>query len=342
MSNILIIRTSAIGDVAMTIPVVYSVAEDNPQDAFTMLTHTSVMPLFINHPPNLQVIGINTKTTEKSFFSLLRFGWALRANKFDMVIDLHNVLRSWILDFIIRLTGAKIYIMKKLRSANKQISARPPKKIFQIRPVINRYSDVFRTAGFKFEVTFVSLFAKNPVDETAVKAMAGDKTGFWIGIAPFARHKGKIYPIDKMEKIVARYAKRSDCKLFLFGGGGDEKNILDRWESIYKHTVNVSGHFTMDMELVLMSRLDVMVSMDSANMHLALLTGAKVVSIWGATHPYAGFYGYRRDENKIVQTNLPCRPCSVYGNKPCYRRDYACLTQIKPENIIEKIEAFLQ
>ena len=91
-------------------------------------------------------------------------------------------------------------------------------------------------------------------------------------------------------------------------------------------------------ELILMSNLDVMVSMDSANMHLASLVGTTVVSVWGATHPYAGFMGWNQKEENAVQVTLPCRPCSIFGNKPCQRGDYACLRQIEPSDIIQKIE----
>ena len=87
-----------------------------------------------------------------------------------------------------------------------------------------------------------------------------------------------------------------------------------------------------------MSLFDVMLSMDSANMHLASLVNIPVVSIWGATHPYAGFMGWKQLPINTVQLDLPCRPCSVYGQKPCWRGDYACLREIKPEEIIAKIE----
>jgi ADP-heptose:LPS heptosyltransferase len=85
-----------------------------------------------------------------------------------------------------------------------------------------------------------------------------------------------------------------------------------------------------------------MVTMDSANMHLASLVATPVVSIWGATHPYAGFMGWNQSIDNAVQTDLPCRPCSIYGKKDCMRGDYACLYQIKPETIVGKIERILQ
>ena len=88
---------------------------------------------------------------------------------------------------------------------------------------------------------------------------------------------------------------------------------------------------------MLMSQLDVMLSMDSANMHLASLVNTPVVSIWGATHPYSGFMGWNQSMQNVIQTDLPCRPCSIYGKTPCHRGDYACLTSIKPETVVKKL-----
>ena len=140
------------------------------------------------------------------------------------------------------------------------------------------------------------------------------------------------------EEVIRSLSGDSACRVFLFGGGAHEKEILNAWEKKYPNVISVAGKLKMDEELVLMSRLDVMESMDSGNMHLASLVGTPVVSIWGATHPYAGFMGWHQSPDNAVQLDLPCRPCSIYGNKPCMRGDFACMKNISPELIIEKIE----
>ena len=342
MSKILIIRLSAFGDVAMTIPVIYSVASANPNDSFTVLTQTFLMPLFINRPSNVNVMGVNTKTTEKSFFGFLRYILKLRMYKFDMVFDLHCVIRSRIVAFMFHLNGKKVYTIDKRRKERKQLTALPPKAIYPLRSVTECYADVFRIAGFSFEETFVSLYANNPVDNGIVNAMGGEKKGRWIGIAPFAKHQGKIYPAEMMEKVIEALSVHDDFTIFLFGGRGEEEKILKRWEEKYKNTISIAGRYDLVQELELISHLDVMLSMDSANMHLASLVGTKVISIWGATHPYAGFYGYKQPANLAIQTNLPCRPCSIYGNKRCHRGDWACLNEITPEQIICKTQNYLK
>jgi ADP-heptose:LPS heptosyltransferase len=108
-----------------------------------------------------------------------------------------------------------------------------------------------------------------------------------------------------------------------------------------KFLINKNVNLTFSEELMLISHLDGMISMDSANMHLASIYGVPVVSIWGATHPFLGFYGYGQDPERIVQAELFCRPCSVFGNKPCYRGDFACMKMIEPQTIIDKTEKVL-
>ena len=101
------------------------------------------------------------------------------------------------------------------------------------------------------------------------------------------------------------------------------------------------GKLNLEKEMLLISYLDVMLSMDSANMHLASLVQIPVVSIWGATHPYLGFYGFRQDIKNAIQTEIECRPCSIFGDIPCQRGDYACLNRIKEETVVEQIKTVL-
>jgi ADP-heptose:LPS heptosyltransferase len=337
MAEILIIRLSAIGDVAMTIPVIYSAAKANPSDSFTVLTQTFLMPLFIHRPKNLNILGINTKSSEKSLRGFLRFASALVHHNYDVVLDLHCVIRSRIIDRMFRFRGKRVFMLDKMRKAQKRLTRKPPKHIRPLRLMTERYADVFLAAGLNYEETFVSLYEEQAPDIVRILPVAGEKTGRWIGIAPFARYRGKIYPEQEMESVVEALSGQDGISIFLFGAKGEEEAVLGRWESRYMHTRSVVGRLSLDQELTLISRLDVLLCMDSANMHFASLVNTPVISIWGATHPYAGFYGYHQTERLAIQTDLPCRPCSIFGKKPCYRGDYACMAQITPEEIVRKI-----
>ena len=342
MAKILVIRLSAIGDVAMTVPVIYSAAKANPQHTFTVLTQAFLIPVFMNRPANVDVIGINTKAAEKTLGGLLRFASALVKYESDVVLDLHNVIRTLIIRGMFRIKGKKVYVVDKARKERKRLTERNHKELKPLRPVIERYADVFRAAGLNYTETFTSLYESKPADLSAMEAVAGTKTGKWIGIAPFAKHRGKIYPVDDMEQVVARWSENEDYTIFLLGGRGYEEAVLEQWAFQYPRVKSVVGRYSLDNELALISRLDVLLCMDSANMHFASLVDTKVISVWGATHPYAGFYGYHQDPKNAVQLDLPCRPCSVFGQKRCFRGDWACMTQITPEMIVDKINSTLQ
>ncbi len=347
MAHFLVIRLSAIGDVAMTIPVVYSAARTNPQHRFTVLTQAFLMPLFMNRPENVEVVGINTKTTEKRLGGLLRFCSVLLHTPYDAVLDLHHVLRTMVISNLFRLKGTKVYVVDKARIERHQLvqESEWPKK--PLRPVVKRYEDVFRQGGLAYQESFTSLFPEKAPCEVARRALSaelsldGAERKRWIGVAPFAKHRGKIYPPERMEQVIARLAARPDTQVYLFGGRGAEEETLRRWAAPYINVSCVAGRFRLDQELRLIHQLDLLICMDSANMHFASLVGTRVLSIWGATHPYAGFYGYRQEIDYAVQLPLRCRPCSIYGQKPCRRGDWACMTQLPPEDILNKVEYIL-
>src|SRR5690606_21589646 len=120
-------------------------------------------------------------------------------------------------------------------------------------------------------------------------------------------------------------------------GGPEEAAIAKNWAANYKNTFSLINKLTLSEELQTISNLDLMISMDSAGMHMASLMGIPVISIWGATHPFAGFLGYGQSEEDCVQIDLYCRPCSVFGNKICYRGDHACMHGIDSGMIVGRI-----
>jgi ADP-heptose:LPS heptosyltransferase len=333
MAKILVVRLSAIGDVALTIPTLYSAARACPDDRFTILTQIFLLPVFINRPPNLNVIGINTKGSERSIRGFLKFARAYSRYDFDIVIDLHRVIRTGILCLLFRLRGKKIYSIDKARLERRRLVSPSRKLLKPLRPVSERYADVFRSAGFSFELTFVSLFEGISIEDPFADFPPSDRR---IGIAPFAKHPAKVYPLDRMETVLASLSRIEGLAIYLFGSSSEQKE-LEQWASRYPGAYNLAGRYPLDRELRLISRLDLLLCMDSANMHFASLVDTPVLSVWGPTHPYAGFYAYRRDPLHAIQLSLPCRPCSIYGSKPCRRRDLACMNLLEPGIIVERI-----
>lgn len=339
--NLLVARFSALGDVAMTIPVLYSVCENNPLTRFIFVTRESQASMFVNPPANLVVKGIDLKGEYHRLSDLWRLVKELKSRyDIDGFADLHGVIRTHWMAMACKMQGIPSYTIRKGRSNKHALTRRHNKILLPVTSSRMRYREVFLRFGFDVTQRFESLYGDGkPYPEVfadITQPKAPDEV--WIGIAPFAKHKGKIYPLEQMEKVVETLSHRRGTKIFLFGGGEEENKVLSRWADVYPSIVNLASmRHGFAKELALTSHLDLMVSMDSANMHLASLVGTRVVSVWGATHPYCGFKGFRQKDSDMVQLPMTCRPCSVFGNKKCITGDYNCLAAIPPSMILNKI-----
>lgn len=339
--NVLISRFSALGDVAMTLPSVYDACTASPDTRFYFLTRHHPAGLFINAPANLTVVGVDPENY-KGVGGLWRLAASLRRRYgIDLVVDLHDVLRTKLLRIFMNLRGVPSHHINKGRDAKKALTRRRNKMLVQLTRTTDRYADTFRRAGLPLSGTFRSLYGdgKGPVEAFAEVTAPRREGERWIAIAPFAKHKGKMYPIEHIEKVVEHFDRQPGLKIFIFGFGDNERAQIARLAGQYKSVVNMAEHrIGFAGELSLLSHCDVMLSMDSANMHLASLVGLRCVSVWGATHPYTGFLGWHQDIADTVQLDMVCRPCSVFGDKPCARGDYYCLRGISPRTVIHKLE----
>lgn len=339
LRSVLIARFSALGDVAMTIPVVYSACYCYPEITFTMVTRSGMTSIFLNPPSNLNVVGIDFNNYNGVGGMYRLFRQLRKEYNFQAFIDLHDVLRTKMLSFFCRLNRIPVATINKGRKGKRALTRRQNKVLLPLTSTRARYRQTFHSIGLPVESRFEGLFGQGVKGDpglfaeiTAPKAV-GEA---WVGIAPFAKHTGKIYPPAMMEQVVRHLSQLGYVKIFLFGGGPDEESTLSSWAERYPDTISLAGkRYGFPAELALGSYLDVMITMDSANMHLASLVNTPVVSIWGATHPYCGFKGWRQKEDDIVQLPMTCRPCSVFGNKPCFRGDYHCLRGISPQLIID-------
>ena len=342
VAHILAIRLSALGDVAMTVPAIHSLAISYPNDEITVVSRRKWGALFHEMPANVHFYGIDMDDYA-GIRGLERLFRELQEMRFDCVADLHDVLRTKYLSLRFRMNHIPVVPIKKGRRAKKELTRRKNKRLKPLETSVQRYADVFARLGYPFKFNFTSIFGEEKGDVGTLAELVGSKNeDEWIGVAPFAQHKGKIYPPELTERVVSILCKYPRRRIFIFGGGEEEKNIALEWEKRYPAVTSMIGYGRMEDELGVLSRMDVVLSMDSANMHLASITGVPVVSIWGATHPYAGFQGWGQEPSNFIQADMDCRPCSVYGNRPCLRGDYACLTRISPDTVAEKIESIIE
>ncbi|QZK89008.1 glycosyltransferase family 9 protein [Flavobacterium sp. CHNK8] len=330
-------RLSAMGDVAMTVPVLRAFVKHYPQIKITVISRPFFEPFF-EGIPNLSFFAFDEKERHKGFLGLLRLFQDLKGLQIDAFADLHNVLRSKIIRNLFALIGKKTASVDKGRAAKKALT-QPENKVFQQLPTMfERHVKVFEKLGFTVDL-FQPEFPEKAVLSPEILELIGKKNQKLIGIAPFAQYDSKVYPLDLMGEVIDQLALDTTQTILLFGGGKIEIELLNSLADNKENVIVVAGKIKFQQELQLISNLDVMLSMDSGNAHIAAMLGVKVITLWGATHPYAGFSPFNQPlENALVSDRnlFPKLPTSVYGNKKVLGYENAMRT-ILPETIVLKI-----
>ncbi|RZK11218.1 MAG: lipopolysaccharide heptosyltransferase family protein [Flavobacterium sp.] len=329
------------GDVAMTFPVIRAFVKQHPDVKITFISRPFFKPFF-DDIPNLHFFAFDAKERHKGFLGLIRLFNDVRKLDIDAFADLHNVLRSKVVRTLFALSGKKVASVDKGRAEKKALT-RAENKVFKpVTSMFERHVKVFQELDFQIDLTNPIFPFKQKMDKEIID-LIGEKKQNWIGIAPFAQYDSKVYPQDLMQKVIDLLDENPNNKILLFGGGNKEIEILNQFAEGKKIVIVIAGKTTFKQELQLISNLDVMLSMDSGNAHIAAMLGVKVITLWGATHPYAGFLPFNQTmENALVsdRNQFPKLPTSVYGNKKVEGYEDAMRT-IKPEEIVEKINSNL-
>ncbi len=338
IQHIAVIRLSAMGDVAITVPVIRALVQQNPNVRITMVSRPFFQSFF-DDIPNVDFFAVDVKGRHKGFLGLLKLYTDLKQLNIDAVADLHNVLRSQIIRTLFVLNGKKVAFTNKGRAEKKALT-RAENKIFKpIKTMVERHVETFKKLGFNVDLSSPKFPKKKNISNEILKVSGEKRKDKWIGIAPFAQYESKVYPQDLMQQVIDDLASDTKNKIFLFGGGNKEIEILNTFAKRKENVINVAGKLNLPQELELISNLDVMLSMDSGNAHIAAMLGTKVITLWGATHPFAGFAPFNQPiENGLVSDRDKFRllPTSVYGNKKVEGYEEAMRT-ISPAIVIEKI-----
>lgn len=339
-THILVIRLSAMGDVAMTVPVLRILAQTYPEVKITVLSRPFFKPLF-EGIPNLDFLEADVYGKHKRL-GLIKLAKEAKALGIDVVADLHNVIRTKIITEYLKLKGLKVASIDKGRAEKKALVNANGKKISQLKTTHQRYADVFEKLGFPLDLNDYPTPERRRL-VPKLNALIGVEPKKLIGIAPFAAHSSKMYPLDLMEEVIAVLDASEKYRIFLFGGGKKEIALLKKLENPFSNVTTVAGKLTFEEELALISNLDLMLSMDSGNGHLAAISGIPVITLWGVTHPFAGFTPFNQPESHQLvadREKYPLIPTSIYGNK--YPKDYdEAVKTITPEAVVLKIREVL-
>ncbi len=335
-------RLSAMGDVAMTVPVLRALANHYPELKITVISRPFFKPFF-RDIPHLHFFAFDEKERHKGIKGLWRLYQDVKALNIDAFADLHNVLRSKVIRTLFVMSGKKVAFVDKGRAEKKALT-RAENKIFQpLTTMFERHQLVFESLGFPIDLSQPQFPPKAKISQLQTAAIVAQSKNT-IGIAPFAQYDSKVYPLDLMKQVIDTLAQNQEHTILLFGGGQKEKETLQTLVGNKSNVFNMAGKIPFQDELDLISNLDVMLSMDSGNAHIAAMLGVPVVTLWGATHPYAGFFPFNQTlDNALVsdRNQYPQLPTSVYGNKKVAGYENAMRT-ILPEQVVARIESILK
>jgi len=334
IKHILIIRLSSMGDVAMTVPIVRLVQRDFPATKISILTKPGYIEIFREFK-KANIIAIDLEEKHKGLLGLVKLYYELKQLGIDAVIDLHGVLRTNFLKF---LWGKNFYQIDKGRNEKEKLIK--GKHFKQLKTTHQRYSDVFKNINYNLNFSNIVFPKKTNLSGHAITNKI-DFNKKLIGIAPFAKHKAKTYSLEQMKEVMRSISK--EYTILLFGGGESEVKQLKTISEENENIFSLAEGFMLSDQLDFISNLDLMISMDSANGHLAAMYGVKVLTIWGVTHPYAGFAPFNQSSKYSIlidKNRYPKIPTSIYGNKSPEEYKQA-INSITPEEIIKKIKEII-
>lgn len=333
------------GDVVLLVPVIRSLTATNPDVEITVVTRPKFAPFFYDME-RVVVFPADVDYTYNGIFGMRDlFRTLIRKADYDLVIDMHDHIRTIFLRTLFKIFGTEVVVFNKGRNEKKAFARKENKVVTPLPHTVERYKKAFEKAGFTFDLLPPPYFNLNEsIRTTANEWLAKknlEKKEKWIGIAPFAMHASKIWPLENYATVIQKILDKMPAKFLLVGGGPREVKYFESLKAKFPgHCEVVADQLKIRQEIAIMQNLDLMLCVDSSNMHLAALAGVPLLSVWGGTHPGVGFGPLGKGEESIIQisrTELPCRPCSVYGRESCYVGGFPCLTRITAENIAEKI-----
>lgn len=348
MANILIVRSAKIGDVLIAFPIIYDIASKNKQDTFYVLTAPMFAYLFKQMPSNVKLIPMVFRKKTGMFRGLVylwRRNRLLKDLKTNYSFDKIALLRADTFDKKI----ARAYFKRALVECIDPVYFYSKERVNSINAkkdgltLSGLYTGVFERLGYNnITPNFDATYFKEKDITSYYSSLNIEKDAITILIAPFSGMQMKVYPLERVKSIIAYYKENNpDLRILILGGGDNERLLSEGLEKEFSNVRSLVGKFEMEVELCIIAQCKVLLTMDSANLHLGALVDIPIVSIWGPNDPSLGFYPASLPLSNAIYKNLPCRPCSVFGEYPCSRENKMECMEIEPHIVIEKLNEFI-
>jgi heptosyltransferase-2 len=341
IEKILIIRLSSLGDIVLTTPVIKSLKRKFPDSDIFFLTKNEYHDLLKNDPHIFSLIEFDPFEKHKGVSGFFRLVRELKGYNFDLMIDLHANLRSFLIRHLlkanIKIKYNKRWLARLLLVHLKFIKVKP---IYTIDSYLEALKKIDVNSSDKNPIIYLDQEGENFMKDFLMEKKI-EKDDIVVGIHPGAKWKTKRWTEEKFARVCQILNKKSQIKIILFGDRKDQ-DVIERINSLSENQrVFKAVNLPLNKFISLIKRCDCFVTNDSGPMHIASALGVPVVAIFGPTHPKLGFAPIG-SENIILTADVKCSPCSLHGGKRCHKKSRFCMDLIEPEMVADAVERLLE
>ncbi len=325
--KILVLRYSSLGDVALTNPVLDGLLAAFPKARVFFATKKEYLPAIQNHPVLERILTLEGS----GFFELWGHIQEIRSLNPDVILDLHDSLRTQVISTFNRKAKFLVYDKEALRRRLlvKKLNQQPSLHTIQ------KYLKVLEPLGVKPHLKIHFKVYDSKKDQAFLREFLERRkispSQLVIGLGPGARWKTKQWMSERYAELASRLVEDYRCNLLWFGSR-DEARLIQSIQgkmrgSFLERGICLAGEVGLEKSIALLGRCDLFIGNDSGLTHLASGRGCRVVVIYGSTTTSLGFEPW--GPHSVVEvSNLTCRPCDVHGKNSCPLGHFKCMRDL--------------
>ena len=330
--RVLIFHTAFPGDLVLTVPMVEAVHSAFPAALISIVVVPSAAGLLLHHPAVHELIVYDKRGSDRGLTALLRLGKRLRDLHIDIALVPHRSLRSAVAVRLARIPRRIGFSTSAGRLLMTDV-VRYVRDAHEVQRNLSLLGPLGITSG---GYPLPRLYPDDE-DRRVVDRIVAREAGPVVVLAPGSKWNTKRWPPEYFSALGRMLAERGISVVLI---GGKEDSALCAGiasEMGGNRVVNTAGRLTLLQSAEVIRRSTLLVSNDSAPVHLGVAMRTPVLALFGPTVPAFGFAPIGEHDEVLQQEGLSCRPCSIHGGARCPIGTFACMRQLTPDRVLERI-----
>ncbi len=332
--NILIIQTAFLGDVIMSTPLIRATKKTFPNAKIDILTIPQTAIVFKHNPHINEVLHFDKRKLWKKLISFFKVVSQIRARKYDLAISIQSSMTSSLLMVLGGISNRTGFARQKLVTLPVT-----HKRGYHVRIRYLKLLKYFSTEKF-YDQSELFWTPNETLKANQLIYSCRQKRGFVLGVAPGSVWATKQWPKHYYIELL-RLLKNEDVQIVLFGGKDERELCAEIARKSESNALNMTGKLNVLESAALVERVDLMLTNDSAPLHIANAVKTDVFAFFGPTVRRFGCYPYRATD-RIFEIDLYCRPCRKHGSHRCPEKHFRCMLEITPERVYQQIMTYFK